>query len=132
MDDNQLSKMKLLRKIIIITIIVLLVLWFIFFMRLSLKVNNNIDDTNYDKNMALMEKAAKEYFTKDVIKEDKLISLKEMYKLGLIEELKTSYNKKCIDIASFAKISEIDNKYKLDITLVCGNNNKTKTIYYNL
>ena len=130
MDNLQYDKMSFLRKMILITVFVLLILWFIFFMRLGVRFNNSIVDNDCDKNVLLMEKAAKKYFTKDVIKDDKFISLKKMYDLKLLDELKTSYGESCIDIASFVKIEEFHDKYKMDIILVCGDNNKTKTVYY--
>ena len=130
MDNLQYDKMSFLRKMILITVFVLLILWFIFFMRLGVRFNNSIVDNDYDKNVLLMEKAAKKYFTKDVIKDDKFISLKKMYDLKLLDEFKTSYGESCIDIASFVKIEEFHDKYKMDIILVCGDNNKTKTVYY--
>lgn len=132
MDDLQYRRMNLFRKIIVFTVIVLLILWFIFFMRLGIRVNDDVIDTNYDKNVNLMEKAARKYFTKDVIEEDNIISLKKMYELKLLGELKTSYGEKCIDIASFAKIKNVDDRYQLDIVLVCGNSNKKKSIYYDI
>ena len=122
----------IVRQTEITSIIMLLILWFIFFMRLGIRVNDDVIDTNYDKNVNLMEKAARKYFTKDVIEKDNMISLKKMYELKLIGELKTSYGEKCIDIASFAKIKNVDDRYQLDIVLVCGNNNKKKSIYYDI
>lgn len=132
MEEKLYSKINFFKKVIIITIIVLLILLFVFFMRMSIKTNNEVVDTNYDKNVELMEKAAKNYFTEDVIESDNLISLKKMYELGLIDKLKTSYKEECVDIASYAKITKLEDKYQLDVLLVCGNNSQTKTTYYNL
>ena len=132
MEDEQYNKIILLRRIILFTVIVLLIVWFVFFIRLSLKVDNNVVDSNYDKNVNMMEDAAKKYFTNDVLKDNKMISLKKMYELNLIEKLKTSDGIDCIDIASFAKVTVLEDKYKLDVVLVCGNNDKTKTTFYDL
>lgn len=131
MDDLQYRRMNIFRKIIFVTVIVLLILLFIFFMRLGIRVNDVVD-TDYDKNVSLMEEAARKYFTKDVIESDNMISLKKMYDLNLISELKTSDGESCIDIASFAKIKKVDDKYQLDIVLVCGNNNKKKSVVYEI
>ena len=132
MDDLQYNKMSFFRKIIIVTVFVLLILWFIFFIRIGSRLDDNVVDSNYDKNISLMEDVARKYFTEDVLKEDTFISLKEMYRLELINVLKTSDGKKCVDIASFAKVKVLEYKYQLDVVLVCGDNNKTKTSYYDL
>lgn len=132
MNDIQYRRMRLFRKIVIITVLVLLILWFIFFMRLGFRVKDNQKDDNFDNNIALMELAARVYFDKDINKKDKIISLKKMYELNLLDKLKTSFGKECYDMVSFAKVIELEKKYQLDISLVCGNDNKTKTTFYDL
>ena len=123
-EERQYRKMSLIRTIIIITVVVLLVLWFIFFLKLSFKPEEK-KDTSYNNNLSLMKEAAKNYFTEEVIKEDKMISLKEMYELKLLNTLKTNNDEECVDFASYAQIKENDTGYQLQVTLVCGDNNQT-------
>ena len=132
MNDIQYRRMRVFRKVVIITVLVLLVIWFIFFMRLGIRMNDKQKDTNFNNNVAIMELAAREYFDSHIDQNKKIISLKKMYELNLLDKLKTSFGKECYDMVSFAKVIELDKKYQLDILLVCGNDDKTKTTFYDL
>ncbi len=132
MNDIQYRRMQVFRKIVIITVLVLLVIWFIFFMRLGIRMNDKQKDNSLNNNVAIMEQAARVYFDNHIEQNEKIISLKKMYELNLLDKLKTSFGKECYDMVSFAKVIELDKKYQLDVLLVCGNDDKTKTTFYDL
>lgn len=132
MNDIQYSRMRIFRKIVIITVLVLLVIWFIFFMRLGFRLKGQQKDDNFDDNVKLMELAARVYFDSNLNEKNNIISLKKMYDLNLLDKLKTNLGKECYDMVSFAKVIELEKKYQLDILLVCDNNDKTKTTFYDI
>lgn len=130
LNDLQFDKINTIRKIIMITVIILLGVWLVFFIKLIQEDSNILEsDTNYDKNVENIKNVAIKYFKEN---EDKnIISLKSMYQNKLIDTIKTSNNKECVDIASFAKLEKQEEKYKLEVILVCDNISKTTTSYYN-
>lgn len=136
MNESEVSFVRLqkIRTIIMITVVILLIIWTILFFYMTNKEKNKVlVDNNYDKNQKLMQQVARKYFTDDVLDNNiTIISLKSMYEKELIDKLETSYKKECVDLASYAKVSKLDDKYKLDIVLVCGDNNETLTSYYDL
>ena len=133
-NDNEYKKMIIIRKIIITIVIVLLILWLIFFINIS---KNNYKeekkDEKYYDNIILLQNSARYYFTNEVILSgDTIISLKKLYEKGFIEKLTTSNGDECIDIDSFALVKQVDDKYQLDVVLVCGYNNTKVTSYYDV
>ena len=136
MTDEELRfvKMQKIRKIVMIVVICLLLVWIIIFLYITFTEDNSPKvDTNYENNQKLMEEAVRNYYHDDMLENNTMvISLKKMYDNNLIDKLETSYHEECIDMASYARVRKLEDKYQLDVVLVCGNNHKTLTSYYDL
>lgn len=133
-NDNEYKKIIIIRKVIITIVIVLLILWLIFFINISKNsFEKDNTDEKYDDNIILLQNSARSYFTNEKIANgDIIVSLKKLYEKGLIEKLTTSNGDECIDIDSFALVKQVDDKYQLDVVLVCGYNNTKITSYYDV
>lgn len=129
-EDREYRRMVIIRKTVMVIVIVLLILWLVFFINVS-KNSTKTDnvDKKYDDNMNLFKEAAVKYFTTN---EKTIVSLKELYEKELIEKLTTTDEEECVDIASYALLKELEDKYQLDVVLVCGDYNTKITSYYDL
>lgn len=132
-----------LSKIVFLIIIILILMWF--FPR---GTNNNNDGINgkldsiqsnlsvlldkvFRDNLNEMKAAAKAYFTKDRMPtedgESISLTLQEMYDKNMLLPLMDKDGKACSAEKSYVKVTKDGDKYKLKISLTCGNETKSIT-----
>ncbi len=86
---------------------------------------NTSYDAEFKDNLANMQEIAKEHFANNPPNEiggSKIVTLDEMYELGLLDETLTYGKTKCDTEKSYILITKMnDSQYKVKSSLVCGN-----------
>ena len=135
-NDDKMPIGKLLVRILIIFVCLLLAIWLISKIIGGKKVVN--DGTVFNNNLENIHLASEKYFfiENHLPKENETItiSLKEMNKEGLIEEVYDYQNKACStnENESFASLTKTASAYELTIKLTCSEEQKEVTYHYDL
>ena len=123
---------------IAVKLCILLVVAFVFIFVIT-RFKSKGEKEVFSENIEKMRTAAYNYFKDEdhrYLEEDKEISLslKEMEKTGIINDVKDSKEQSCDDESSYVELSKInDSKYNLDVHLKCNHEEKTSnyTLVYN-
>lgn len=135
-SEENFERIQQIKTRVMIAIAVFLVICVFIFLFITIKDRNKdkeLVDNNYEENQKKIQQVIRDNFADDLLEDNVfIISLKSMYENGVLDKLETSYKEECIDFASYAKVTKLEDKYQLDIVLVCGEKSETLTSYYDL
>lgn len=141
-NQNKGINKNLITKIILITICLIIIIFLVFKIK-NLGSNNNNNNNNNSKtpvvvfndNMELLRSKGEEYFFANKnfpkeLKEEKVITVKELKEKGLITDIYDYDGSKCGYNTSYVSVVKNKSDYLMQINLVCSSMEDSVSYYY--
>ena len=132
LEDKIYERAPLIKAVIIGAIALVVILLFVFIILPLFRDDESNSSSLYNSNVKKMQNAVEDYINNNASNFESSVTtltLQEMYDQELLTELKDSDGNSCVTSASFAIITRLEDSYRIEVTLVCGDNHEKTTSY---